>query len=369
MLSRARVAGRSALVMSDVLLCRHLHLVPRFAPVLLMYITWRCNLRCATCGVCLRGEQLGPSHELSLEKWKAGVRSAAKLRTIIALISGGEPLLRPDVLFDLASHARDMGVAVHVCTNGVLLDRDAAVQFEKAGVKTVSISIDAPERDVHDRLRGKGSFEGAVEGIRVLRSFAPSVNVGINSVVTTQNFRYMAAMVPFAESLGVHQLKIAPVHGNLLHTLKSPDLQELVFKEEDLPELREELGNVRRALAGSKLLTTSPLFLERSADLFSAPPRFRCFAGYAIATIDPTGMVSPCADMEGVASIRDKPLEEIWRSREFQAARMRVRHCTSRCWDAANAELSIRLRARFLISRTLQIWKDLGFYFDAGHGS
>jgi len=74
-------------------------------------------------------------------------------------------------------------------------------------------------------------------------------------------------------------------------------------------------------------------------------------------------MVAPCSDMKGVASVRDMPLEQIWRGRGLQEARRAVCHCDSPCWDTANAELSIRLRPVSLVRDFLQTWKDMGFYF------
>jgi MoaA/NifB/PqqE/SkfB family radical SAM enzyme len=329
-----------------------------------MFITYRCNLRCKTCGVCHLEEEVKSSPELSLDEWKNVIRSAARLKTIIIVISGGEPLLRPDVLLGMVHYAREFGITVHVCTNGILIDRDYAIRLGKSGVHTVSVSLEAPEAVLHESIRGPGTFEPAVNGIRLLREFAPSVRVGINHVITTENFRAMAAMVPFAESLGVHQIKFAPIHTNLLHKRKSlTNYGALVFEKKDLEELNLELDRLRNAIGQSNLLTTSPLFLEKIARLYSEPPRFRCFAGYACGAVDPVGMVAPCSDLSGVACVRETPLHELWHSPDFACARKHVRHCNSPCWDTANAELSIRLRPVSLVRDFLQTWRDMGFYF------
>ncbi len=361
---RLRVMAKNALTVTDVLVSRRLHTRPHFAPVLLLFITYRCNLRCRTCGVCLLEQEIVSVPELTLDEWKAVIDSAVKLRTVFVVISGGEPLLRPDVLIDLTKYASGRGIAVHICTNGVLIDRDYAARLGQSGAHTISISLEAPEPELHDRIRGRGNFERALNGIRLLREFAPNVNVGINHVITTENFRCMAEMVPFAESLGVRQLKFAPIHTNLLHKRKSL-LQwgSLLFEHKDLEALAVELDRLRAAIARSRLLTTSPLFLARITDLYREPPRFRCLAGYATAAVDPVGMVAPCSDMKGVASVRDMPLEQIWRGRGLQEARRAVCHCDSPCWDTANAELSIRLRPVSLVRDFLQTWKDMGFYF------
>jgi MoaA/NifB/PqqE/SkfB family radical SAM enzyme len=361
---RLGLVAKNALVMSDVLATHALRITPHYIPIILLFITYRCNLRCRTCGVCLLEEEVRSTPELTLDEWKAVIRSAVRMRTIIIVISGGEPLLRPDVLIDLLQYTCDQGISVHLCTNGVLIDKDYAVRIGKTGVHTISVSLESPEPEIHERIRGPGTFERALNGIRLLRQFAPSVRIGINHVITAENFRCMADMVPFAESLGVHQIKFAPIHTNLLHKRKGiSQYGSLVFEPKDIEELQVELIRLRAALGRSRLLTTSPMFLAKIADLYSDPPRFRCFAGYAATAIDPVGMVSPCSDMNGVACVRDKPLEEIWRSPEFREARNHVRHCNSPCWDTANAELSIRLRFSSLVGDLVQTWKDMGFYF------
>jgi len=316
------------------------------------------------CGVCELHAPVDDSPELSLEECKSVVRSAVRLGTTMLVISGGEALLRPEMLFETIRYARDNGIAVHLCTNGVLLNRENVLLLAESGVNTVSVSIESPWREVHDALRGPGSFDSAVRGVRLLCEFAPSVNVGINVVITAKNFHGMSGMVAFAESLGAHQVKFAPIHTNLLHRRKHFDSYgDLIFRTEDLEELESEIQKLTESTVRSKLQTSSPMFLSKVTRLYHNPPLFPCYAGYALCVVSPKGIVAPCSDLEGVQSIREKPLEEIWRSSEFQALRGKVRHCQSACWDTLNAEMSIRLRPRSIIADIGQTWRDIAFYF------
>jgi MoaA/NifB/PqqE/SkfB family radical SAM enzyme len=316
------------------------------------------------CGVCELNAPVDDSPELSLDECKAIVRSAVKLGTTLLVISGGEALLRPEVLFETIRYAREHGIAVHLCTNGAFLNPETVKRLADSGVNTVSVSIESPDREIHDSLRGIGTFDSAVRGIRLLCELTPSIQVGIGVVITAKNFRGMSGMVAFAESLGVQQLKFAPIHTNLLHRRKHFDTYgELIFRTEDLEELEEEVKKLMDVTAHSKLCTSSPMFLSKVTNLYRNPPSFPCYAGYAVCVIGPKGMVAPCSDLEGVQSIRDTPLEEIWRSREFQALRDKVRHCQSACWDTLNAEVSIRLRPRSIVADIGQTWKDIAFYF------
>ena len=348
---------------AHVVATRQLGLAPRYLPIVLMFITDKCNLRCRMCGVCELEQNRSAEKELSTEEWFAVIDAADRLGTTLVSISGGEPLLRAD-LYDMVRHARSKGMTVHMCTNGTLMTADKARKLRDAGVSTVSVSVESPRAEVHEHLRGAGTFEPALAAIKLLRETAPEIRVGINYLITRQNYRNMAGMVEFAESLGVHQIKFAPIHTNLLHRLKHIEqFADLLFTQEDLNELEEQVRLLSRACAKSSLLTTSTTFFSGIADLYSAPHAFRCYAGWAAVAVGPTGSVTPCADMDGALSVRQRPLDEIWRSPEFHAQRKRVQSCNSACWDTTNTELSLRLRPTTLAGEFLQNWRDVKFYF------
>jgi len=363
-LVRLRHIARNGYRLLDVMAARRLHRPPRYVPAIVLFITYRCNLRCKMCGVC---ELCAPDDdvpELSLEECRAVVRSAVKLGTTLLVISGGEALLRPEVLFETIRYARQKGLAVHLCTNGMLLNPENVASLAASGVNTVSVSIESSDRETHEALRGPGTFDGAIKAVRLLRELAPSVQVGVSSVITAKNFRNISDMVAFAESLDAHQVKFAPVHTNLLHRRKHWEhYGELVFRTEDLEELEREVKKIAEAAGRSGLCTSSPTFFSKITNLYRTPPSFPCYAGYATCVISPKGKVAPCSDLEGVQSIRDMPLEDIWRSQEFQALRKQVHQCQSACWDTLNAEMSIRLRPRSIIANIGQTWKDIAFYF------
>jgi MoaA/NifB/PqqE/SkfB family radical SAM enzyme len=350
--------------MASVVFSRYFGTVPRCLPVLLLFVTDRCNLRCRMCGVCERELRDGRSNELTTEQWCGVIASAAdKLGTFMISISGGEALLRPD-LFEIISAATDRGLGVHLCTNGSLLTDDKVDALRDTGVSLVSVSIDGPDSATHDFLRGNGSFEGALRGLRLLRTRAPEIVVGINFLMAPHNYKSVPAMVAFAEQEGVKQLKFAPLHTNLLHRFKAPeDFEDLVFKPELLPEVERVLDETRRACLQQKLFTISRSFLKGIPQFYQGRQSFRCYAGYAVAAIGPSGELMPCCDIETGLSIKDRSLEEIWRDPMFQKARKRVRHCQAACWDTTNTELSLRLRPQSIAATLFPTLREMSLYF------
>lgn len=86
------------LCMASVVLGRHLGRPPRCLPVLLLFLTDRCNLRCRMCGVCERDQGESYKNELSCDEWRAVIAAAADhLGTFMMSISGGEAMIRQDL--------------------------------------------------------------------------------------------------------------------------------------------------------------------------------------------------------------------------------------------------------------------------------
>ncbi len=351
----------------NVMTSRYLGIAPRYLPVVVMFLTNRCNLRCRTCGVCELERARGHEDELTTDQWKMVIDSATqRLGTSLAAVSGGEPLLRPD-LFEIIRHATNRGMAIHLCTNAVLLDDVAIEKLRDSGVATVSISLESPEPFVHDYLRGDHTFPVVVEAIRRLRALAPNIRVGINYLITARNYKHMCDMVDFAESLGVHQIKFAPIHTNLLHRLKAHEhYGDVLFHEEDLDDLACEVRRLIARCRKSRLVTTSEDFLAGISRFYKQPVAFRCYAGYAICAISPTGNVAPCCDKDSRFNVKEHSLEAIWRDPAFHALRKQSHTCAVPCWDTTYTELSLVLRPASIMRHLLHHLRNMRFYFGGG---
>ena len=352
------------LCMASVVLGRYLGRPPRCLPVLLLFLTDRCNLRCRMCGVCERDQGEAYKNELSSDEWRSVIAAAADhLGTFMMSISGGEAMIRQD-LCEIISFAVSKGIHVHLCSNGFLFTEEKVDALRDAGVSMISISVDGPDAETHDFLRGKKSFEAAVRAIRLVRERAPEVFLGINFLIAPHNYLRMQEMVSFAKAEGIVKLKFAPLHTNLVHRYKSQqDFDGLFFKAEELPLLEAELQRTRKACAAQGIATTSDGFFKGIPLFYQGKQSFRCYAGYAVCAISPYGEVMPCCDHDTGLSVKDRPLNEIWHDPVFHEARKRVHHCKSACWDTTNTELSLRLRPETVPANALQILRDLRFYF------
>ena len=104
-----------------------------------LVITRRCNLSCT---YCIEYDKV--SDPVSLDILKLRVEALAKLKTKIITVTGGEPLLHPDV-FEIIKHIRSRGFITTLITNGILLTREKIERLNNAGLQELQMSIDSIE--------------------------------------------------------------------------------------------------------------------------------------------------------------------------------------------------------------------------------
>ena len=172
-------------------------------------LTRSCNLFCAHCRSSSTQGKF--EDELSTEECLRLIDQLVETAKPVLILSGGEPLLRPDV-FLIASHAVDKGLRVTMGTNGTLITEEIATKLRAVPVSRVAVSIDFPTADLQDKFRGQmGAFEQAVSGIALLRQ--AGIEVQINCTVTRLNMRYLNELLDLALKLGVvafHPFMLVP---------------------------------------------------------------------------------------------------------------------------------------------------------------
>ena len=132
-------------------------------PVVVWNMTQACNLKCVHC-YAGAGARSGPD-DLTTAEGMALIDDLADFGSPVLLFSGGEPLMRPD-LIDLIRHAVGRGMRAVISTNGTLITREKAEAFKDLGLSYVGISLDGLG-EVNDRFRGlAGAFYMAMNGIR-----------------------------------------------------------------------------------------------------------------------------------------------------------------------------------------------------------
>ncbi|MBW1709997.1 MAG: heme b synthase [Deltaproteobacteria bacterium] len=162
-------------------------------------VTRACNLTCLHCRAAAV-DKPGPDELTTAEGMRLIDQIAAMSRNIILIMTGGEPLLRPDV-FDLAAHGTAKGLRVVMAPNGTLITPEIAKKMMASGIQRISISLDGAAPGDHDRFRGvDGAFARTMEGVKYARE--AGLEFQVNTTVTRGNLDQIEAIQDMAISMG-----------------------------------------------------------------------------------------------------------------------------------------------------------------------
>jgi pyruvate-formate lyase-activating enzyme len=134
-----------------------------------LYTNFDCNLACDYC--CVRSSPAAPRRALGLERIRELVGEAPAAGVGEIFLTGGEPFILPDIGEIVAMCAAALPTTL--LTNGMPFQRGRRLevlrQMPRRGF-ALQISLDSPSSEIHDRHRGKGSWQKAIDGIRLARA-------------------------------------------------------------------------------------------------------------------------------------------------------------------------------------------------------
>lgn len=271
-------------------------------------VTERCNLRCSH---CFWSRQLHPGLELA--RYRSLLAEAAALGGLFLKITGGEPLLRPDLL-DIVGAARAQAFAVSIDTNGTLLSPALGRALGELGLLEVGVSLHAADAASHERITGvRGSFDAALAGIRTLRSNGIRVRIKCSVLAEAAGgWRGLPALAArLGCSLSLDPL-IFPREGAPADAASSAALASSAAPSDE----QEEALRLQHAVEGAAGSKPSPR--SRSAD-GPAPAqedpgaRPPCGAGTWSVDVRPDGEVRPCTQWaRPLGDVCQESLVTIW---------------------------------------------------------
>jgi len=151
-------------------------------PVVVWNMTKRCNLKCVHC----YAQAVDPegTDDISTDQAKTMIDDLAAYGAPVMLFSGGEPLVRQD-LVELASYATTKGMRAVISTNGTLITKEKARELKSVGLSYVGISLDGGE-EIHDKFRAvSGSYKKAIQGVE--NCMAEGLKVGLRFTINKRN--------------------------------------------------------------------------------------------------------------------------------------------------------------------------------------
>ncbi len=283
-------------------------------------LTRRCNLDCKHCRAGAE-DHVYPG-EMTTQEALDFLTELAEWAEPIVILTGGEPLLRPDV-FDIAAHGTRLGLRMVMAVNGVLLTEERARRAVEVGIARISISIDGPDAAGHDAFRQvEGAFEGALKGIEAAKS--AGLEFQINTTITPANVDQLQAIHDLARRLGAvahHIFLLVPTgRGRGLEGLDAERYETTLhwFYDQRSPEMHLKATCAphyyrilrQRARQDGVSVTFESMGLE-------AVTR-GCLGGVGFAFLSHLGRVQPCGYLELEAGdVKKTPFREIWENSEL----------------------------------------------------
>ena len=309
--------------------------------------TKSCNLSCQHCRAVPRSAR-DPLELTTAESFQL-IDQVADVARPVLVLSGGEPLARPDI-YDIAAYGLAKGFRMALATNGTLVDDEVARRIRETGFSRVAVSLDGAVAETHDRFRGlPGSHASAIAGVRRLRG--EGVSVQINSTIAKHNVGELPQLLDLALALGadaLHIFMLVPVGCGvqLAETAMLPaDEYERVlhwFYDQSKVcaiDLKATCAphyfrvRAERIIAERRQGDRSTPFVAHGTRLKAAPDPAGghplsmmtrgCLAGTAVCFVSHVGEIYPCGYLPVTAgSVRQEAFGDIWRRSEvFQALR------------------------------------------------
>ncbi|MDH7601182.1 MAG: radical SAM protein [Armatimonadota bacterium] len=287
-------------------------------------LTNACNLSCAHCRA--RPAKERSSAELSTEEAKRLLDDIAAFAQPAVVLSGGEPLVRPDWA-EIARYGTVKGLRVLLATNGSLVSRDIARQMVEVGIKRISVSIDAAGSELHDRFRGvQGAFDAAWQGITNARE--AGLEFQINTTVTRHNLEQIPRILELAVEQGaaaLHLFLLVPTGCGF------EIADEEMIKPEEYEQVLGWLYEQSKTAPIGLRATCAPHYYriarQRSqggCDAHNSNGQRTetksskgCLAGSAVCFVSHSGEVYPCGYLPvSAGNVRRENIANIWRDAE-----------------------------------------------------
>lgn len=291
-------------------------------------VTRICNLRCAHCRASADNRDY--TGELDTKAAFQLLDQIADVGRPIVILTGGEPLMRPDI-FDLADYGTGKGLRMVMAPNGTLVTRGVAAKMAASGIQRISVSLDGATREQHDGFRGvDGAFDGALAGIQAAKS--EGIEFQINTTISRYNYEQIPDILRLAEDLGAAALHIFL----LVPTGRGKYIVDQAITAEEYESTLNWFYDQKKKTPLQLKATCAPhyyrILRQRAKDEgvsvsyqthgLDAVTR-GCLGGTAFCFISHTGIVQPCGFLDvNCGDVTRASFADIWRnSQVFQSLR------------------------------------------------
>ena len=276
-------------------------------------LTSSCNANCMHCdkGGIRRGETpLSPEEIGDIYR---------ELRPVAVQLSGGEPLLRKDVL-DVVREIKEWNGNPYVIlvSNGHLLRPELYQRLRKAGVDQFSLSLDFPD-ERHDEFRAVPGLFGHLSRLVPQLAAFGNRDIVVNTAISKLNLEDLIAVCETASRWG------ASMSYSAYSALRTGNRDLLVESPQDLKRLREQIDRLLEMKKSGWQIRNPVSDLENICRYFAEDGIDGCRAGYRFLLVTPEGYFRPCAHKPLECRSRQQLIEEFSKTNTCRGCYVAIR--------------------------------------------
>ena len=212
----------------------------RTAKKLRISVTDRCNLQCIYCMPKNNNNWFDSKEMLTFDEIVRFASIMSKLGIENIRLTGGEPLLRPNIEILVENLSKITGIKkVSMTTNGILL-ADKIHQLKKAGLSSINLSLDTFDYEKFKKINGNDGLSQVLESIQVANRMQMSIKIN-NVVMRGWNDNEVLGFALFSRATGhpVRFIEFMPLDGSGIWNQKL-----VVTKEEIISKIRDKIGQL-----------------------------------------------------------------------------------------------------------------------------
>ncbi len=281
-------------------------------------VTLSCNCNCKHCDL---GGMIKNEKRLNADEYASLVH---QLKPPVVQISGGEPLLRKDIVQIVKAIKQGNGTPyIILVTNGVLLDEFVYLQLHNAGVNQLSISLDFPDERVDDFRGHRGLYKHLKEIIPRLSKIGYR-DILLNTAITSANLNDLLAIANTAQKWGVS------ISYSAYTQLRTGNQSYSINDTASLEILRKNIYSLMEMKKHSDCITNSNKVFLDTILFFEQGFMPNCKAGIRFFVVMPDGSFVPCSLMRQKFSNQKEMIANFSRTNKCGGCWVSMRSYTDR---------------------------------------
>lgn len=295
-------------------------------------LTTKCSNNCPHCYNYQRQDD-DPDTTMSIDELRVVFDALGKAKVFSATITGGEPLLQPDLIVEAVKLCKDSDIACSINTNLTTISEELILRMKEAGPFAVLTSLASHEESTHDAMMGRqGAFTRTIDGIELLKRH--SIRFSANMVVTQMNAHQVYETGAFVHKLGARSFsatKASPPVGCKDYSSVQPTHDQIQTSLDNLLKLTDDTG------MPVSVLECYPHCFLKDMSKYAKFAQHKCSAGITASAIGPDGQVRPCSHSNRTyGSIFTEDLTAIYaRMTEWRTGELLPEKCLTCAYFAA----------------------------------